>query len=152
MAQAAELATGTAESVADRATAMAAIELPRAWVAQANALTDAIAAWLQALYDALPTSRTIDAERMPALHAAREAAQAARRGFDDVPPWSDGAPHAWLGACDTIMDELTRYELEREAVGALPPERYRALALAYNAWVDATAEFAALWPVGETSE
>lgn len=125
------LAQGLAADYRSQATAL----LPVLATQQLDAVTALLVEWYDIMTDVFPTSQTVWTDGMPRLHDVR---QRARFGYESLlrgGVWEHGLPAQVAAATAALMDTLTQYELDREALGSLPAERWLELRDAYNGWV-----------------
>jgi hypothetical protein len=126
------LAQGLATDFRSQATAL----LPVLATQQLDAVTALLVEWYDLMTDVFPTSQTVWTDGMPRLHDVRQRARFQQENLLRGGVWEHGLPAQVAAATAELMDTLTRYELDREALGSLPPERWLELRDAYNGWIE----------------
>lgn len=102
-----------------------------------NTLIAAMEAWYDALEATYPTSRELDAEALPSLHASRTEATQVIARLGREPTWAYRPLHELMARTLDLSDALVRYQIDRAALSRLPSDRYAQLASVHNAWREA---------------
>lgn len=135
-AQARERAQSLAQRLADDYRSQATALLPVLATQQLDTVTGLVVEWYDVMTEVFPTSATVWVEGMPQLHDVRQRARFQQENLLRDGVWEHGLPAQVAAATAELMDTLTRYELDREALGSLPPERWLELRDAYNGWIE----------------
>ena len=129
-ALAAELATGVRARAGESAPRLAAAAV----IWHLNRLIDSTEVWLNTLALAYPTSREANAEYYPELAALRDRVRTHAQALRDDPLWAARPQAQALMAHGTLVEALTAYEIDRQAMGALSSGRYTALSDLHRDW------------------
>lgn len=135
-AQARQRAQSLAQRLADDYRSQATALLPVLATRDLDTVTGLVVEWYDVMTEVFPTSATVWAEGMPQLHDVRQRARFQQESLLRGGVWEHGLPAQVAAATAALMDTLTQYELDREALGSLPPERWLELRDAYNGWIE----------------
>jgi len=135
-AQARQRAQSLAEQLVTDYHSQAMALLPVLATQQLDTVTGLVVEWYDVMTEVFPTSATVWAEGMPQLHDVRQRAHFQQENVLRGGVWEHGLPAQVASATAALMDTMTQYELDREALGSLPPERWLELRDAYNGWIE----------------
>ena len=125
-----------ARQMVDDYRSQATAWLPVLGTQQLDTVTALLVEWYDVMCEVFPTSQTVWAEGMPRLHEVRQRARFQQESMLRGGVWQHGLPAQVASATAALMDTLTQYELDREALGSLPPERWLELRDTYNGWIE----------------
>jgi hypothetical protein len=135
-AQSREYAQSLARRLSEDYRSQAMALLPVLATRELDTVTALVVEWYDIMGEVFPTSATEWAEGMPRLHDVRQRARFQQASLLRGDVWEHGLPAQVAASTAALMDTLTQYELDREALGNLPPERWLELRDAYHGWIE----------------